>query len=130
MNARFEAISPDDLYKPIADLLPIQSSRLLDLGAGTGRDAAWLAEKGHQVLAVEPVDELRQAGMGLHRSPKIEWISDRLPALRKSPEAGFTSYDGCGFDTDMGIAWHAPFGYYQPRNMGGRGRASSHLTCA
>lgn len=86
--AKFEAISSAALYKPIADLLPTQPSRILDLGAGTGRDAAWLAEKGHQVLAVEPVDELRHAGIGLHGSSKIEWISDRLPALQEVLKRG------------------------------------------
>lgn len=28
--------------------------RILDLGAGTGPDSAWLAQKGHSVVAVEP----------------------------------------------------------------------------
>jgi SAM-dependent methyltransferase len=54
---------------------------LLDLGAGSGRTAAWLAGKGHQVTAVEPVAALRETGMALHRASAIEWIDDRLPSL-------------------------------------------------
>src|SRR6478672_3647643 len=33
--------------------------RLLDLGAGTGRLSAPLLEKGYDVVAVEPLDEMR-----------------------------------------------------------------------
>jgi 2-polyprenyl-3-methyl-5-hydroxy-6-metoxy-1,4-benzoquinol methylase len=78
---RFEAISPDRLYEYVIDLLPIRSSRIADIGSGTGRDAAWLARKGHAVTAVEPVDELRQAAMGLHQHSQIQWVNDRLPNL-------------------------------------------------
>lgn len=78
---RFEKLSPAELYAPIADLLPSSPSRIADIGAGTGRDAAWLADQGHGVVAVEPVDELRQAAMALHKSQRIEWLNDRLPHL-------------------------------------------------
>jgi SAM-dependent methyltransferase len=81
LTARFEEISPAELYAPVADLLPIRPSRIADIGAGTGRDAAWLAGKGHRVVAVEPVDEFRQAGMALHKSTSIAWLNDRLPDL-------------------------------------------------
>jgi SAM-dependent methyltransferase len=54
---------------------------VLDIGAGTGADAAWFAERGHLVVAVEPTDELRLPGMALHRSPLIEWVKDGLPRL-------------------------------------------------
>lgn len=78
---RFEAISPEILYAPVIDLFPVVPSRIADVGAGTGRDAAWLAGKGHGVLAVEPVAALRCAGMDLHRASSIEWLDDRLPDL-------------------------------------------------
>ena len=78
---RFEAISPALLYRPVNDLLPTIPSRIADIGAGTGRDAAWLAGQGHRVLAVEPVDELRLAGMVLHEAVPIQWLDDRLPDL-------------------------------------------------
>jgi SAM-dependent methyltransferase len=79
--ARFEEVSPAELYAPVADLLPTRPSRIADIGAGTGRDAAWLAGKGHRVVAVEPVDEFRQAGRALHKSTGIAWLNDRLPDL-------------------------------------------------
>lgn len=80
---RYEAISSADLYRHVVDLLPVVPSRVADIGAGSGRDAAWLAEMGHDVLAVEPVDELRQAGSDRHRSPRIRWLDDRLPDLTR-----------------------------------------------
>ncbi|MFV1920862.1 class I SAM-dependent methyltransferase [Sphingomonas sp. MJ1 (PH-R8)] len=86
--ARFEAISTRDLLAPVADLLPVSPARIADIGAGTGRDAAWFASQGHHVLAVEPVEELRAAGMALHGDRRIAWLDDRLPdlvAARREP---------------------------------------------
>ncbi len=79
--ARFEAISPESLYAPMIDLLPPPGARAVDIGAGTGRDGAWLADRGHTVLAVEPVKALREAGMSLHRRERMTWLDDRLPHL-------------------------------------------------
>src|SRR4051812_45736794 len=70
---RFEAIDPAALYASVAEAFPDAPRRILDIGAGTGRDAAWLAAQGHQVLAVEPVDALRRAGQRLHPEPAIRW---------------------------------------------------------
>jgi len=52
-----------------------------DIGAGTGRDANWLAERGWEVLAVEP-SKLREPG---ERSahPKVDWLDDTLPELKR-----------------------------------------------
>lgn len=80
---RSEGLSCDEIYAPVADLLPDLACRVLDLGAATGRDAAWLAAKGHRVTAVEPVEVLRQAGQRLHPHGAIDWIDDRLPALER-----------------------------------------------
>lgn len=41
-------------------------SRILDVGAGTGRDAAILASLGHDVRAVEPSSELRALAVARH----------------------------------------------------------------
>jgi SAM-dependent methyltransferase len=85
---RYEAISPADQFAPVLPFLTGSPGRLIDIGAGTGRDAAWFASKGFDVLAVEPVAEFRAAGLSLHQSPSIEWLDDSLPklsfALRRS----------------------------------------------
>jgi SAM-dependent methyltransferase len=79
--AAYDALSPELIYEHVIDLFPKTPSNVVDIGAGTGRDAAWFAEAGHQVLAVEPVGELREAGQALHRSDRILWLDDRLPNL-------------------------------------------------
>lgn len=78
---RFEAIDCDALYAPVAHLFPPAPARIVDIGAATGRDAAWFAEKGHDVLAVEPVAAFREAGAAAHPAPSIAWLDDMLPDL-------------------------------------------------
>lgn len=75
------------MLAPVLDLLPSAPCHALDIGAGTGRDAAWLTEQGHQVLAVEPVEALRRAGEALHAMPRLRWLNDRLPALDRIGES-------------------------------------------
>jgi SAM-dependent methyltransferase len=78
---RFEAIDSAGLYAPVADFMPKTPARIADIGAGTGRDAAWLAGLGHMVVAVEPVAALREAGRALR--PHLAWVDDRLPELSR-----------------------------------------------
>ena len=78
---RYEAIAFVDKHQAVLHLLPDAPAAVLDIGAGTGADAAWLAERGHLVVAVEPTGEFRARGMALHPSPSIEWIDDHLPTL-------------------------------------------------
>lgn len=80
---RYESFDFEKLYAPVLDLMPKSAVRVADIGAGTGRDAAWLADRGHEVVAVEPVSELREAGAQRHRSTNITWLDDRLPELAK-----------------------------------------------
>ncbi|MFI8876979.1 class I SAM-dependent methyltransferase [Streptomyces sp. NPDC055243] len=77
---RYEELTFESVHAEILHLLPIPPARAVDIGAGTGRDAAALARLGHQVVAVEPVREMRQAAARLHPEP-ITWVADALPAL-------------------------------------------------
>src|SRR6516225_9694738 len=54
---------------------------LLDIGAGTGRDAAWFARQGQDVIAVEPSNSMRAEGQRLHADPRVRWMDDQLPEL-------------------------------------------------
>jgi protein-L-isoaspartate O-methyltransferase len=69
-------LSFEEVHRPILHLLPTMAADILDLGAGIGTDAAALAAMAHNVVAVEPVDELRAVGIELHRSQDIEWVDD------------------------------------------------------
>jgi SAM-dependent methyltransferase len=87
---RYEAIPFAEKHKAFLDLIPLEPSTVLDVGAGTGADAAWLANRGHRVLAIEPTSELRAYGMARHSSPRIEWLDDCLPRLDKVLQSGRT----------------------------------------
>ncbi|SQH76712.1 conserved protein of unknown function, might belong to SAM-dependent methlyltransferase [Shewanella benthica] len=60
--------------------------RILDIGAGAGRDAKYLAEQGTasqavQVYAVEPAQTLANLGKQLTSGLNVRWFQDSLPAL-------------------------------------------------
>ncbi|WP_242065492.1 bifunctional 2-polyprenyl-6-hydroxyphenol methylase/3-demethylubiquinol 3-O-methyltransferase UbiG [Trichocoleus sp. FACHB-262] len=69
-------------------MLPERPSLVLDIGAGSGRDAAWLADQGHEVVAVEPAAAMREAGQCLHPDSRIRWIDDCLPSLPNLHQLG------------------------------------------
>lgn len=79
----YERISFDEVHAPVLDLLPDSAGCVLDVGAGSGRDAGWFAAQGYEVVAVEPSAKLRAAGKERHESPGIRWMDDALPALDK-----------------------------------------------
>ena len=78
---RYEGVAFTDVHRDILHLFPTAPSSVLDIGAGTGRDAAAFAALGHAVTAVEPTPELRSHGQRLHANAPIDWIDDSLPDL-------------------------------------------------
>ena len=88
--ARYEAVTSEAVHDWLRDLLPRSSASVLDVGAGSGRDAAWLAANGHDVVAVEPSASMRTAAAFLHGNPAINWIDDRLPALDMVSRSGLS----------------------------------------
>jgi SAM-dependent methyltransferase len=89
---QYASISFADVHRPVVHLIPTSPSRVLDIGAGTGRNAAGFAAMGHRVVAVEPTAELRLKAKQLHPSAPIEWLDDSLPDLAILHERGET-YD-------------------------------------
>jgi SAM-dependent methyltransferase len=80
---QYEGVSFAEVHRDIVHLIPTPPSQVLDIGAGTGRDAAALAALGHSVVAVEPTPELRTHAQRLHRDVAIVWIADALPELER-----------------------------------------------
>jgi 2-polyprenyl-3-methyl-5-hydroxy-6-metoxy-1,4-benzoquinol methylase len=78
---QYESIPFAHVHRHTMHLFPTTPSRVIDIGAGTGRDAAGFAELGHTVTAVEPTPELRTEAERLHPHPAITWIDDALPDL-------------------------------------------------
>jgi SAM-dependent methyltransferase len=85
---RYESIPAADAHRAVLHLIPATPGNVLDIGSGTGRDAAWFASQGHRVVAVEPTDAMRLPAMALHPSPRIEWLNDSLPDLTLLLERG------------------------------------------
>ena len=87
---RYESRDAASIHAPWARFFPKSPARILDIGAGTGRDAGWFASLGHSVLAVEPTDPLRRGAANLHPAPELTWLDDRLPGLEETRARGET----------------------------------------
>jgi hypothetical protein len=83
--ARWEGVSFEEVYAGAAlDLIPATPGAVLDVGAGSGRDARWFAARGWDVVAVEPSAALRGAfGAGDH-PPASAGSTTPCPASRTS----------------------------------------------
>lgn len=105
LAARYERLRSQDVHAAFVDLLPPGADRLaLDIGAGSGRDAAWLHERGFTVVAVEPARGMREAAKAHHAEADIRWLDDRLPALAATHRLGLA------FDVILlsGVLMHVP----------------------
>ncbi len=89
---QYESLNPSELHAWMADLMPEVPANALDLGAGSGRDAAWLADKGFEVVAVEPSHKLRCIAQRIHPTSAVHWLSDGLPDLKQTIRTG-ASFD-------------------------------------
>lgn len=74
-------LSFENIFSDVMAFLPMQGSKCLDIGAGSGRDAAALTKLGYEVTAVEPSDGMRSLAIKYHEGLPISWIKDSLPLL-------------------------------------------------
>ena len=88
--ARYESTSFERVHGWLADLLPTAPAAILDVGAGSGRDAAQLSRMGYDVVAVEPSDPMRKLGRVQHADCSITWLDDQLPALKRTFATGLS----------------------------------------
>ena len=69
----------------LTPILNKPDARILDLGAGAGRDSKYLAEKGAEnnisVIAVEPAQTLAELGKKQTKGLNVNWLQDSLPDL-------------------------------------------------
>lgn len=78
---KYQGLEPDSLHANWLRHLPGKPQLALDVGAGSGRDTAWLAQKGWQVIAVEPARTLMELAKQATVSPLVTWVDDCLPEL-------------------------------------------------
>ena len=76
---QYEGVSAARIYADLTPSLSISSGLALDVGAGSGRDAAWLATLGYEVVAVEPAAGMRREGAQRHPSLPLRWVDDDCP---------------------------------------------------
>ena len=88
--ARYESVDASRVNEWLRDFLPPKPAAVLDVGAGSGRDAAWLASLGYDVLAVEPDRVMREEMRRWHPEIRFELIADRLPELAKTFRSGLS----------------------------------------
>jgi SAM-dependent methyltransferase len=88
--ALYEQVAADAVHSWLAGLLPKGKASVLDVGAGSGRDATWLAAQGHEVIAVEPSSGMRAEASRHHPGAGVRWISDALPELGTLTRSGIS----------------------------------------
>ncbi|MCC2652444.1 MAG: methyltransferase type 11 [Microvirga sp.] len=82
LATRYELLSSEAVHAALLDFVPRGAGLIaLDVGAGSGRDAAWLASLGYDVVAVEPAAAMRLEGQHRHSEARISWVDDKLPDL-------------------------------------------------
>ncbi|MDC0602714.1 class I SAM-dependent methyltransferase, partial [Aliiglaciecola sp.] len=82
LSAQYDDVSFTDVHSDWLHHLP-SKGWALDVGAGSGRDALFLANKGISVVAVEPAKGLRMLARSTKSNPNIHWLDDTLPELQK-----------------------------------------------
>lgn len=100
----YEAFGFTDIHKSVLPFLPSGPGVVLDVGAGSGRDADWFAAKGWDVVAVEPAGGMRTEAARRHGSGRIRWVDDALPALTSVHRLGL-AYDPIWLS---GVWMHVP----------------------
>ncbi len=88
LSAQYESKTFEEIHGDWLGLLPAPPASVLDIGSGTGRDAAALAQRGYDVVAAEPADSMIAASKQLHSDKTINWLQDRLPDLKKTMHLG------------------------------------------
>ena len=85
---QYQQLAFEDVHQSWLHYLPDPDGSALDVGAGSGRDAAALAKRGWNVLAVEPASALRQLGQEATEGLSVNWLGDSVPALSKVCASG------------------------------------------
>jgi SAM-dependent methyltransferase len=97
---QYHSLFPEAVHSAWLPYLPklsnsTSSKHALDIGAGSGRDAAWLAAEGWNVVAVEPALGLSRLGSDITCGQAVLWLNDSLPKLASlvNNSDGVASYD-------------------------------------
>ncbi len=62
----YELLRFEEVHAEILDLIPQKPGAVLDVGAGSGRDASWFARNDWEVLAVDPALKMLEQAKAIH----------------------------------------------------------------
>lgn len=79
LSKQYNSVPFESIHKDWLSEIPTKGM-VLDVGAGSGRDAEYLSQKGLSVVAVEPASNLRKLAEQ-NTSESIHWLSSCLPEL-------------------------------------------------
>ncbi|WP_018984307.1 class I SAM-dependent methyltransferase [Salinimonas chungwhensis] len=82
LTAQYNSVSFEKVHQSWLSEIPDEGF-VLDVGAGSGRDARYLAAKGLTVFAVEPAAGIREQARRYTVNQNVHWIDDKLPSLDK-----------------------------------------------
>jgi 2-polyprenyl-3-methyl-5-hydroxy-6-metoxy-1,4-benzoquinol methylase len=87
-SRRYHSVGFEEVHGFLLQDLPAAGAQVLDVGAGSGRDAAALAARGYLVTAVEPCAALREIGRASAKASNVRWLNDGLPGLERVAALG------------------------------------------
>lgn len=95
LTARYTSITTEEALPPFVQIIKNYTGTgdtALDIGSGSGRDAAWLAEHGWRVDAIDGSTALLAEAAILNNHPHIHYRYDRAPSFEEIRSLG-TQYD-------------------------------------
>ncbi|MCL1039633.1 class I SAM-dependent methyltransferase [Shewanella submarina] len=108
LAAQYQSLAAENVHKDWLGILQQPEFegplRVLDIGAGSGRDAAFFAteRQGNQVIAVEPADELVRLGKIHTQGLAVTWCQDSMPDLA-GPEFAAVEHSETGLDSRFNV---------------------------
>jgi len=83
LRNQYASVDFEQVHAAVLPFLPEPGARIADIGAGSGRDARALADRGYSVTAVEPSAAMRRHASLMDRRANLNWIDDQLPDLSR-----------------------------------------------
>ncbi|MCW8334087.1 class I SAM-dependent methyltransferase [Vibrio paucivorans] len=77
---QYDSVDFESVHNSWRSYWPLSGSSVLDVGAGSGRDAKWFDSHGCKVVAIEPSAGFRQLGQQ-RTSTEVHWLDAQLPDI-------------------------------------------------